>query len=170
MKSTYLMAAITGLIIIAYSFTLSTSQVYQDRCSMMPSSPYSSVYTFLPALLMIAGVALILAPVAISVKVGQRNIPEEKLLNRPQVQVNHESDRKLEKLSVVEKLLEEDEKRVMKIIADNEGVTQDSIHFKTGFSASKVSLIIKKLEEKDLIYRERFGRTFRIYLSEWIKR
>ena len=30
-------------------------------------------------------------------------------------------------------------------------------------------MIIKKLEEKDLIVRERFGKTFKVYLSEWVK-
>ncbi|WP_449267230.1 hypothetical protein [Geoglobus acetivorans] len=30
-------------------------------------------------------------------------------------------------------------------------------------------MIVKKLEEKDLIYRERFGKTYRLYLSDWVK-
>lgn len=67
---------------------------------------------------------------------------------------------------MVKKLLKEDEKRVMEIIFENEGITQDSLHFRTGFSQSKVTMIIKKLEEKDLIVRERFGRTYKLYLSE----
>ncbi len=75
-----------------------------------------------------------------------------------------------DKIRVVEKLLEEDEMKVFRIIYENEGITQDSLHFRTGFSQSKISMIVKKLEDKDLIYRERFGKTYRIYLSDWLKK
>jgi predicted transcriptional regulator len=29
-------------------------------------------------------------------------------------------------------------------------------------------MIMKKLEERDLIVREKFGKTYKVYLSEWI--
>jgi len=77
---------------------------------------------------------------------------------------------KRNELELVLKLLNKDEAEVLKIIYENEGITQDSIHFRTGFSHSKVSMIIKKLEEKDLIYREKFGKTYKCYLSDWFKR
>ncbi len=73
-------------------------------------------------------------------------------------------------LEVVKKLLNEDEAKIIEIIFENEGITQDSLHFRTGFSHSKLSMIIKKLEEKDLIVREKFGKTYKIYLSEWLKK
>ncbi len=73
------------------------------------------------------------------------------------------------KLETAIKLLNDDEAMVLKIIAENEGITQDSLRARTEFSNSKMSMIIKKLEEKDLIVRERFGKTFKLYLSEWVK-
>ena len=76
---------------------------------------------------------------------------------------------KMSKVELASRLLNRDEAEVLRIIYENEGVTQDSIHFKTGFSHSKVSMIVKKLEEKDLIYREKFGKTYRCYLSDWFK-
>jgi len=72
-------------------------------------------------------------------------------------------------LDLIKNLLEKDEFAIMKIILENEGVTQDSLHFRTGFSQSKISMIVKKLEEKNLIVRERFGKTYKIYPSEWVK-
>ena len=74
-----------------------------------------------------------------------------------------------DKLETAMKLLNDDEAMVLKIIAENEGITQDSLRARTEFSNSKMSMIIKKLEEKDLIVRERFGKTFKVYLSEWVK-
>jgi hypothetical protein len=73
-----------------------------------------------------------------------------------------------DKLKLAEKLLNEDEAMILRLIHENEGITQDSIHFKTGFSHSKISVIMKKLEEKDLIVREKFGKTYKLYLSEWL--
>jgi uncharacterized membrane protein len=72
-----------------------------------------------------------------------------------------------ERLILALKLLSEDEAKILQIIHENEGITQDSIHFRTGFSHSKISMIMKKLEEKDLIVRERFGKTYKVYLGEW---
>lgn len=47
------------------------------------------------------------------------------------------------KLKMATKLLNEDEALVLRIIAENEGITQDSLRFRTGFSHSKISMIIK---------------------------
>lgn len=72
-------------------------------------------------------------------------------------------------VEMVRKLLNKDDLKVMEIILQNEGITQDSLYSLTGFSRSKLSMIIKDLEEKDLIEREKSGRTFKIYLSSWAK-
>ena len=72
-------------------------------------------------------------------------------------------------LDLIRNLLEEDEFTIVKLVLENEGVTQDSLHFKTGFSQSKISMIIKKLEEKNLIIREKFGKTYKIYASPWLR-
>jgi predicted transcriptional regulator len=44
--------------------------------------------------------------------------------------------------------------RIQKHNYDNEGITQDPIYFRIGFSNSKISMIMKKLEEKDPIVGE----------------
>ena len=59
---------------------------------------------------------------------------------------------------------------IVEMIKKAEGVTQDSIRFKTGFSKSKVSAIITELERKDIITREKMGRTYRLHISEWLKK
>lgn len=72
-------------------------------------------------------------------------------------------------LKLIENLLGQDELAIMGIVLENDGITQDSLRFRTGFSQSKISMIIKKLEEKNLIVREKFGKTYRIHMSEWLK-
>lgn len=69
----------------------------------------------------------------------------------------------------LKKLLSQDEATIIEIIGENEGITQDSLHFRTGFSHSKLSTLMKKLEEKDLIIREKFGKTYKVYLADWVR-
>ena len=64
---------------------------------------------------------------------------------------------------LVSSLLTENEQEVIKAINKDGGVsTQRRICDKTGFSKSKVSQILKKLEEKDVLKRERWGRTNKV--------
>ncbi len=172
MKNKYLMAVIAGLILMLASLSLSSSQTYQDRCMMMQPSVYSFIYTSLPSILSVVGILLVTVPLVLFVQDRSGNGADMVKVNPDSVSENsasHECEYSPGKLEVAEKLLEEDEKKVLRIITENEGITQDSLHFRTGFSTSKVSMIVKKLEEKDLIYRERFGKTYRLYLSDWLK-
>jgi hypothetical protein len=72
-------------------------------------------------------------------------------------------------LSILERALSEDETRILRMIAEAEGITQDSIRFRTGFSKSKVSAILLGLERNGIITRERLGRTYKLAISEWLK-
>ncbi len=71
---------------------------------------------------------------------------------------------------ILERALTEDEITLLDIIRKNEGITQDSLRFRTGFSKSKVSALLLNLEKKGIITRERLGRTYKLYLSDWIKK
>ncbi|MFV2041531.1 MAG: helix-turn-helix transcriptional regulator, partial [Candidatus Hydrothermarchaeales archaeon] len=62
------------------------------------------------------------------------------------------------------------ERTLIDLISGSEGVTQDSIRFKTGFSKSKVSALLSDLEKKDIISRERLGRTYKVFISDWLKK
>lgn len=165
MRNEYLISIIAGLVILSFSYTL----VPKTTHHMMMRSSY---YSILPSILAVAGILLIVIPIILNTQSEKYSQKEEAISNTQEEdsEKDVQETRKLdEKLAIAEKLLEEDEKKVLRIIAENEGITQDSLHFRTGFSTSKISMIIKKLEEKDLIYRERFGKTYRIYLSDWVK-
>jgi uncharacterized membrane protein len=64
----------------------------------------------------------------------------------------------------------EDEALLLEIIRENEGITQDSLRFRTGFSKSKVSALLLNLEKKGIITRERLGRTYKVFIADWIKK
>ena len=72
--------------------------------------------------------------------------------------------------AILERALSEDEALLLEIIRENEGITQDSLRFRTGFSKSKVSALLLNLEKKGIITRERLGRTYKVFISDWIKK
>ncbi|NOZ59997.1 MAG: winged helix-turn-helix transcriptional regulator [Euryarchaeota archaeon] len=72
--------------------------------------------------------------------------------------------------AILERALSEDEALLIEIIRENEGITQDSLRFRTGFSKSKVSALLLNLEKKGIITRERLGRTYKVFIADWIKK
>ncbi|WP_433633537.1 helix-turn-helix transcriptional regulator [Halomicrococcus sp. NG-SE-24] len=63
-------------------------------------------------------------------------------------------------------LLPEDERRILKPVLTSPGVTQIELRDRSDFSKSKVSQTVSALEKRGLLYRERQGRTYRIYPSD----
>jgi uncharacterized membrane protein len=63
-------------------------------------------------------------------------------------------------------LLPEDERRVLEPVITSPGLTQIELRDRSEFSKSKVSQTVTALEKRGLLYRERQGRTYRIYPSD----
>jgi hypothetical protein len=76
----------------------------------------------------------------------------------------------LRNIGVLKKALSDDEALLIDIISGSEGITQDSIRFKTGFSKSKVSALLSEMEKKTLLSREKLGRTYKLFISDWLKK
>lgn len=73
----------------------------------------------------------------------------------------------MERTEIVETLLSQPEKQILKIIKDESGVTtQSKICSVSNFSKAKVSYYINELEKKGIITRERWGRMNRIRLID----
>ncbi|MFW6321934.1 MAG: helix-turn-helix transcriptional regulator [Halohasta sp.] len=63
-------------------------------------------------------------------------------------------------------LLPDDERRVLEPVIDSPGITQIELRDRAEFSKSKVSQTVSDLESRGLLYRERQGRTYRVYPSD----
>lgn len=63
-------------------------------------------------------------------------------------------------------LLPEDERRVLEPVLGSPGLTQIELRDRSEFSKSKVSQTVTDLEKRGLLYRERQGRTYRVYPAE----
>ena len=63
-------------------------------------------------------------------------------------------------------VLPEDERRILAPVIKSPGLTQIEVRDRSEFSKSKVSQTVSDLEQRGLLYRERQGRTYRIYPSD----
>jgi|GEM_PF-3192129 len=72
--------------------------------------------------------------------------------------------------AVLERVLTGDEMLLLRLIKDSEGITQDSLRFTTNFSKSKVSALITELEKNGIVHREEMGKTFRLFIADWLKK
>jgi len=67
-------------------------------------------------------------------------------------------------------LLPDDERRILEPVLASPGITQIELRDRSKFSKSKVSQTVSALEKRGLLYRERQGRTYRIYPSDDLQR
>lgn len=63
-------------------------------------------------------------------------------------------------------ILPNDERRILEPVLSSPGITQIELRDRSDFSKSKVSQTVSALEKRGLLYRERQGRTYRIYPSD----
>ena len=89
---------------------------------------------------------------------------EEAILKR----LEEEKNRKVEqdKFELVLKSMDENEKRVLKAIKEQEGITQSTLKYRADLSKAKVSQILTDFEKKHLVKRELKGKTYAVYLIE----
>ena len=65
-------------------------------------------------------------------------------------------------------VLTKEEKLILTVIEKNPGINQKLIGDELNFSKARVSAFVNELEQKGIIRRERFGRSFKVYLNKKI--
>lgn len=63
------------------------------------------------------------------------------------------------------KALNEDEKKVMRSVKEQDGIEQSTLRIRTNLSKTKLSVVLTELEKKDLIKKVPEGKKNRIYLK-----
>lgn len=63
-------------------------------------------------------------------------------------------------------VLPDDERRILEPVLESPGITQIALRDRSEFSKSKVSQTVTDLEKRGLLYREKQGRTYRVYPAD----
>ncbi len=70
-----------------------------------------------------------------------------------------------EKFDILLKGLDDDEKRVIKAVKEQDGITQQTLRLRTDLHKSKLSIVLDGLEKKGLVKREPKGKTNQVFLK-----
>lgn len=75
-------------------------------------------------------------------------------------------NKKVDELEIIKRALSDDEKAVLDEIKRAGEITQDSLRFRLEWSKAKLSRILTNLDKLNIIQRERFGKTYKVFLTE----
>ncbi len=89
---------------------------------------------------------------------------EEAILKRLEQEKNMKIEQ--DKFELVLKSMDDNEKKVLKAIKEQDGITQSTLKFRTDLSKAKVSQILTDFEKKNLVRREEKGKTFSVFLAD----
>ncbi|MBD3355254.1 MarR family transcriptional regulator [Candidatus Woesearchaeota archaeon] len=70
-----------------------------------------------------------------------------------------------EKFSILLKGLSDEEKKVIKAVKEQDGITQQTLRLRTDMHKSKLSIVLDGLEKKGLISRKAKGKTKQVFLK-----
>ena len=82
------------------------------------------------------------------------------------IKTKNKEEKKVDELSILQKALSQDEKKVIEEIKKAGEITQDSLRFRLNWSKAKISAITSNLDRMNIIQRERQGKTYNVFLSK----
>src|SRR3989338_3508554 len=73
---------------------------------------------------------------------------------------------KKEKFEILLQGLDEDEKKVLTAVKEQDGISQSTLKYRTDLSKTKLSMVLSQLEKKGLIAKVKKGKTNDIFLKK----
>ena len=73
--------------------------------------------------------------------------------------------KKQDEFEIMLRGLPEEDQKILRIIRDEEGITQATLKYRSGLSKSKLSQVLTDLEKRKLVAREEHGKTKKLFLS-----
>ena len=89
---------------------------------------------------------------------------EEAILKRLEDEKNMKIEQ--DKFGLILRGMDENERKVLQAIKEQDGITQSTLKYKADLSKAKVSQILTDFEKKHLVKREAKGKTYAVYLIE----
>lgn len=79
---------------------------------------------------------------------------------------NENKGKGVNEFNIIRKAVSDDEKKILDEIKKAGEITQDSLRFRLNWSKAKISTILTNLDKRELIQRERIGKTYKVYLQK----
>ncbi len=91
------------------------------------------------------------------------NKTEERILKR----LEDDKNKKIndEKFEIILKALDDYEKKVLRAVKEQDGITQNTLRLRTNMSKAKLSYVLQELEKRNLIKRVQKGKTLAVFLK-----
>ena len=71
-----------------------------------------------------------------------------------------------DRFDLISKALDENERKILEAVKEQNGITQNTLKLKTNLSKAKVSQILSSFEKKGLVKREKEGKTYSVHLVQ----
>ncbi|MEK6933164.1 MAG: hypothetical protein AABW56_05235 [Nanoarchaeota archaeon] len=131
--------------------------------------PYEKLVEILPYFY--AGISLLIITGLIGVYLIFYIDEEKQVIREYQEKISkrlvdaHKKELKEDKFELLLSALGEDEKKVIKAVKEQDGITQATLRIRTDLSKTKLSFILGDLERKNLIKRVLQGKTNQVFLK-----
>ena len=89
---------------------------------------------------------------------------QKSILNKLDTAKNKEQ--KEERFNILMEGLDEDEKKVMQAVKEQDGISQSTLRYRIDLSKTKLSMVLKGLEEKNLIAKVKKGKINNIFMKK----
>ncbi len=96
----------------------------------------------------------------------QKILAEHQIKITSALKSSKKEDRQKEEFNAYLSGFDDEQQKILKIIKEQEGITQSTLRLKTTFSKTKLSLILKLLEDRKIINRKNYKKTKKIYLIQ----
>ena len=116
-----------------------------------------------PSYLVHGGIAVIVATLSLGVYLLFFEKSHQTLINKLKEDASIKSES--EKFNLILMGLNEDEKKILASVKDQDGITQHTLGLRTDMHKSKLSIIVGMLEQKGLVKREKKGKTNQVFLK-----
>jgi len=90
------------------------------------------------------------------------NKTDERIMRR----LEEDKERQIgsERFDTILKALDPHEKKVLKAVKEQDGITQNTLRLRTDMSKAKLSYVLQELEKRSLIKRIQKGKTLEVWL------
>ena len=178
-KNLGIILVILSLIIVALLFVFkaqfqSTFGIHSTEvCPHDPEKgelcPYEKLVTILPYFY--AGISLLIITALIGIYLMLYVDKEKQVIKDYQEKISkrlvdaHKKELKEDKFDLLLSALDDAEKKVMKAVKEQDGITQATLRIRTDLSKTKLSFVLVDLEKKGLIKKIAQGKTNQVFLK-----